>query len=132
MNPVDTRFINHANRNPETGTGKEVRKTDNYIAQQLWGKMLVNTLPPLSKLLSTNQNKGGEKMSKMSEWIQDNYPKTKDAILVVKWFGDQLNGGCGSQVFLHFVIKGREQELLELAKELEEKEKARRKEGYQS
>jgi hypothetical protein len=61
----------------------------------------------------------GSERKKLSDWIQDNYPKTRDAVLIAKWFGDQLDGDCAPQKFNQFLIKGREPELLELARKLE-------------
>lgn len=53
------------------------------------------------------------------EWIKEHYPKTKDALLVDKWFGENV-----VYRMTQFFLRGREQELLEFARQLEEEEKA--------
>lgn len=58
----------------------------------------------------------------VSDWVKRHYPKTRDAELVCKWFGFLNDGG---QHYHHFILKGREQELLEAACQLEKEEKER-------
>lgn len=60
----------------------------------------------------------------VSDWIKKHYPQTADAALVCKWFM-RLNDDSEASHMDHFVLKGREAELLEYAKELEQEEKER-------
>lgn len=61
---------------------------------------------------------GGRK-EKLDKWIKEHYPRTKDALLVDKWFGENIE-----HRITQFFLKGREQELLDFARQLEEEEKA--------
>jgi hypothetical protein len=56
----------------------------------------------------------------MNQIIIDMYPKTKDAVLVQKWFGEKIS----NEPLIGMLLKGKEAELLAEAQRLENEEKA--------
>jgi hypothetical protein len=51
----------------------------------------------------------------MNEIIIEMYPKTKDAVLIQKWFGERI----ANEPLFRILLKGKENEILEEAKRLE-------------
>jgi hypothetical protein len=59
---------------------------------------------------------GGQNMNK---WIEDNIPNTKDAVLVSKWMGHQLDNSI-----LRFLLRDKPiEDLIAFCKELEKESK---------
>lgn len=102
-------------------TGEETREAESAFRRMK--KTLLNY--ELESLRARDYPEGSNKMF-VSDWIKKHYPNTVDAVVVCKWFGFLNDGG---QHYHHFILKGREQELLEQAHQLEKEEKERLKKG---
>lgn len=63
-------------------------------------------------------NQYEEESTPMNKIIIEMYPVTKDAVLVQKWFGEKIS----NEPLIGMLLKGKESELLQEAKELEKKE----------
>lgn len=71
------------------------------------------------------QAPAGNNEDKFEKWFIQCYPKSADAFLVVKYFGNLMTAYSGNNLgsLLRLLLEGKEQQLLELAKNLEEESK---------
>lgn len=92
----------------------------------------------IDKFCGILDNKYTNKKEKtMNKIIAGMYPKTKDAMLVEKWFGDMLYtpwlentraAKVAQAYYTQIILKGKEEDLLKAAQELEAEEKKNTKE----